>query len=179
MDPCCDPEVRHEGQCRLTMFAKQVSRPVDGLDPPSRPTRPKRVERTRRETWSRALSEVLVPFTILRTHWSRCRSMVSVPFRQVERTRRRTWSRARSEVFVPFRHHPDPDLPRRAVLRRSLLAANPSPRSRSEGLSAVRECRSRAVPTVTWPRSIQLSTPGHLARGTRASDSPTSTGARA
>jgi hypothetical protein len=34
MDPCCDPEVRHEGRCRPTMFRKQVSRPVDSLGPP-------------------------------------------------------------------------------------------------------------------------------------------------
>jgi hypothetical protein len=60
MGPSCDPEVRHGGQCRLTMFTKQVSRPVDGLDPPSTPLRPRRVERTRRETWSRARSDVLV-----------------------------------------------------------------------------------------------------------------------
>jgi len=26
MDPSCDPEVRHEGRCRLTMFGKQVTR---------------------------------------------------------------------------------------------------------------------------------------------------------
>jgi hypothetical protein len=43
------------------MFTKQVSRPVDGLDPPSTPPRPRRVERTRRETWLRARSDVLVP----------------------------------------------------------------------------------------------------------------------
>src|SRR6266545_2407681 len=42
MDPACDPEVRHGGQCRRTMFTKQVSRPVDGPDllswPPRRST---------------------------------------------------------------------------------------------------------------------------------------------
>jgi hypothetical protein len=37
--PSCDPEVRHGGQCRPTMFKKQVSRPVDSLDPPSWPPR--------------------------------------------------------------------------------------------------------------------------------------------
>jgi hypothetical protein len=35
---------------------------VDGLDLASRPPRPRRVERTRRQTWSRALSEVFVPY---------------------------------------------------------------------------------------------------------------------
>jgi hypothetical protein len=30
MDPSCDPEVRHGGRCRPTMFTKQVSRLVDG-----------------------------------------------------------------------------------------------------------------------------------------------------
>ena len=43
------------------MFTKQVSRPVDSLDPPSWPPRLRRVERTRRKTWSRARSDVLVP----------------------------------------------------------------------------------------------------------------------
>src|SRR6266511_1723238 len=54
MDPCCDPEVRHEGRCRPTMFTKQVSRPVDGLDPPIVAAEAEQVERTRRKTWSRA-----------------------------------------------------------------------------------------------------------------------------
>jgi hypothetical protein len=31
--PSCDPEVRHGGQCRPTMFTKQVSPPADGLIP--------------------------------------------------------------------------------------------------------------------------------------------------
>jgi hypothetical protein len=39
MDPCCDPEVRHGGRCRLTMFRKQVFGPGDGLHPPSWPRR--------------------------------------------------------------------------------------------------------------------------------------------
>jgi len=94
----------HGVRCGLTMFTKQVSRPLDGLDPPSRPTRRKRVERTRRETWSRALSEVLVPFTILRTHWSRCRSMVSVPFSHYSDSSR-VWCRELdpSGLDEPFR----------------------------------------------------------------------------
>ena len=33
MDPSCDPKVRHGGRCHPTMFKKQVSRPVDGLNP--------------------------------------------------------------------------------------------------------------------------------------------------
>ena len=42
MDPSCDPEVRHGGRCRPPMFTKQVSRRVDGLDPPSWYPRPSR-----------------------------------------------------------------------------------------------------------------------------------------
>jgi hypothetical protein len=56
--------MNHGVRCRPTTFTKQVSRPVDGLDPPSTPPRPRRVERTRRETWSRARSDVLC-----RTGW--------------------------------------------------------------------------------------------------------------
>jgi succinate dehydrogenase / fumarate reductase flavoprotein subunit len=33
MDPSGDPEERHGGRCRPTMFTKQVSRPVEGLAP--------------------------------------------------------------------------------------------------------------------------------------------------
>jgi hypothetical protein len=33
MDPSCDPEMRHGGRYRLTMFTKQVSRSGGGLDP--------------------------------------------------------------------------------------------------------------------------------------------------
>jgi len=50
----CDPEVRHGGQCRPTMFTKQVSLPVDGLDPPIVAAEAKQIERKGRETWSRA-----------------------------------------------------------------------------------------------------------------------------
>jgi hypothetical protein len=46
----------HGARYGRTMFGKQVSRPVDGLDPPSWP--PGRSRRTRRKTWSRARSDV-------------------------------------------------------------------------------------------------------------------------
>jgi len=62
MDPCCDPEVTHGGRYRPTMFRKQVSRPVGQSGSPIVAAEAEQVERTRRETWSRALSEVLVPF---------------------------------------------------------------------------------------------------------------------
>ena len=50
MGPSCDPEVRHGGRCRHTMFTKQVSRSVDGLDPPIAAAEAEQVERTRRKT---------------------------------------------------------------------------------------------------------------------------------
>jgi hypothetical protein len=52
-------------------------------------TEAEQVERTRRKTWSRARSEVLVPYT--RTA------------QKVERSRRKTWSRSRCEVLLPYR----------------------------------------------------------------------------
>ena len=64
MDPSCAPEVRHGGQCHQTMFTKQVSRRVGGLDPIAA-AEAEQVERTRRKTWSRARSEVFVPYTPL------------------------------------------------------------------------------------------------------------------
>jgi hypothetical protein len=60
--PSCDPEVRHRGPCRPTLFTKQVSPPVDGLDPPIVAAEVEQVERTRRKTWSRSRSEVFVPY---------------------------------------------------------------------------------------------------------------------
>jgi hypothetical protein len=39
------------------MFTKQVSRPMDSSDPPIVAAEAEQVERTRRETWSRARSE--------------------------------------------------------------------------------------------------------------------------
>jgi hypothetical protein len=51
-----------------TMFTKQVSRPVDGMDPPSWPPRPSRVERTRKKTRSRARSRFLCPTASRQTH---------------------------------------------------------------------------------------------------------------
>jgi len=47
-----------------TMFRKQVSRPVGQSGSPIVAAEAEQVERTRRETWSRALSEVLVPFSV-------------------------------------------------------------------------------------------------------------------
>ncbi len=47
------------------MFTKQVSRPVDGLDPPIVAAEAEQVERTRRKTWSRARSEVFVPHRLV------------------------------------------------------------------------------------------------------------------
>jgi hypothetical protein len=37
-----DPEARHGGRCRLTMFTKQVSGPLDRRHSPSWPSRPGR-----------------------------------------------------------------------------------------------------------------------------------------
>ena len=63
--PRCDSrshlEKNHGVRCGQTMFMKQVSRPVDGLDPLSWPPEAEKVERTRRKTSSRARSEVSVP----------------------------------------------------------------------------------------------------------------------
>ena len=52
----------HGVQCGPTMFTKQMSRPVESLDPPSWPPEAEQIERTRRKTWSRARSEVFVPY---------------------------------------------------------------------------------------------------------------------
>jgi len=52
------------GRCRPTMFTKQVSPPGGRSDPPIVAAEGKQVERTRRRTWSRARSEVSVPFTL-------------------------------------------------------------------------------------------------------------------
>src|SRR6266545_2903574 len=40
-----------------TMFRKQVSRLLDGLDPPSWPPEAEQVEQTRRKTWSRTRAD--------------------------------------------------------------------------------------------------------------------------
>ncbi len=53
----------HDCHFPPTMFTKQVSPPADGLDPPIVAAEVEQVERTRRRTWSRARSEVSVPFT--------------------------------------------------------------------------------------------------------------------
>src|SRR6266508_939899 len=63
MDPCCDPEVRHGSRCRKTMFTKQVSRPVNIWIPMRGPPRPSSsIELD--DTWSRARSEVLMPYRL-------------------------------------------------------------------------------------------------------------------
>jgi hypothetical protein len=61
MGPSCDPEVRHGGQCRLTMFMKQVSREVDGLDFPSLDPEAEQVERLEERAGHAPRSEVLCP----------------------------------------------------------------------------------------------------------------------
>jgi hypothetical protein len=48
------------------MFTKQVSPPADGLDPPIVDAEVEQVERTRGSTWSRARSEVSMPFNVTR-----------------------------------------------------------------------------------------------------------------
>jgi hypothetical protein len=58
------PEMRHGVRCRPTMFTKQVSRPVDGLDPPIVAAEAEKVERTRRKPWSRPRSDVFVPYSL-------------------------------------------------------------------------------------------------------------------
>jgi hypothetical protein len=55
----------HGVLCGLTMFTKQVSRPLDSPDP-YRGRGGEQVERTRRKTWSRGRSEVFVPYRLHR-----------------------------------------------------------------------------------------------------------------
>jgi hypothetical protein len=52
----------HGVRCGPTMFTKQVSPPGGWSDPPIVAAEVEQVERTRRRTWSRARSEVSVPF---------------------------------------------------------------------------------------------------------------------
>src|SRR6266542_1582967 len=54
-------DMSHGVRCGQRMFTKQVSRPVDSLDPSIVAPEAEQVERTRRKTWSRSRSEVFVP----------------------------------------------------------------------------------------------------------------------
>ncbi|SRR6266508_55810 len=58
--PRCHPKMSHGVRCGRTMFTKQVSPPIGRSGFPVMAAEAEQVERTRRKTWSRPRSEVLV-----------------------------------------------------------------------------------------------------------------------
>jgi hypothetical protein len=99
-------EGSHRVRCRRTMFTKQVSRPLDSLDPPLRPRSREQIESTGRKKWSRTQSRGLCPTRsrACSSPWGRARS-VKGPIRE--------WAgRGRDQSFCALQAQMSPSVTR-------------------------------------------------------------------